>query len=318
MTQKFKFTSVLFILLILNSSFCEKILKPVNKHPDTHVVSKVLHSIVDEFLIKKNLPFDVIVLRPITYHASEILTSLLSKNQGTFLYCLSDLLGVPRKTFIRIPAVIFVDTIEDSIKYFLRLGFLRYGNHPVIYIVYIANASYSELENCDVIQGFLNITPKTASIFFYAYFVINEEAFVTIATFEWFGKFCNRAYLSKINTFDKNLQKWTKKLEYHEKFMNYHGCELVMMLPFRTEDEIILFLFGYGRITEDLTRYDIYGLTPEIFVTAAKKHNFKAVYQPTEIQDSMWIESFNTRTISYIKIENEILHEPNVILFVYN
>ena len=69
MARKFKTLSILLILLLLNSICCERFLKPVKVHPDTAVISKVLLNIVDEFLVKQHLPFDVVILQPIKYDA---------------------------------------------------------------------------------------------------------------------------------------------------------------------------------------------------------------------------------------------------------
>jgi len=141
---------------------------------------------------------------------------------------------------------------------------------------------------------------------------------VTLSTVEWFGKVCNQAQLTRVNTFNKITQKWSQKLKFYEKFMNFHGCQLVMMLPMKyKENHIHNFFWGYGELYPNQSWYDIYGLTPEIFKTAAKKHNFKAVYQPTIITDIKWLETFNPETIKYLAV-NSIFNEPNVVFFVYS
>jgi len=119
--------------------------------------------------------------------------------------------------------------------------------------------------------------------FFFRFFVTNDHDFVTLSTAEWFMRRCNSGSFEILNTFDKNSSKWMKKLENYEKFMNFNGCELVMALP---QPQItITYQWGYVKVYENLTGFNVYGVTPEIFKIAAQNFNFVAAYQPINIFD---------------------------------
>jgi len=312
-----KFNSILLMFMVLNLSFCEHFRIPAEADHEISLISSALHNVVDEFIVKKNLPVDIVILHPFSDTPSDILLNFLSEAPKSFSYKLEIFSSFPNYALLEHPAIIFVETVDILLQYLFTIGFVRYGNHPISFFIYITDSAFYDAENCIMMQSFKKISAHTASIFYHAFFIINEENFVFLATVEWFGNVCNQAHLTRVNTFNKITQKWTKELKFYEKFMNFHGCQLVKMLPVISDNDIYNFYWGYGELYPNQNGYNIYGLTPEIFETAAKKHNFTAVYQPTKIEDAKWLETINPERISYLKVNNTFI-EPNVVFFVFS
>jgi len=148
----------------------------------------------------------------------------------------------------------------------------------------VENLTTLELETSWITIPFHNITLKNSgSIFHHSFFITNENNFIVLSTFEWFGEKCNEIFLKIVNKFDKKSQKWIKKLEYYKKFREFHGCELVMLLP-----------QGLLELFPDIWRYSVdktgpkritNGLMPSIFEAAGKMFNFKAIMQPIYLDE---------------------------------
>ena len=86
----------------------------------------------------------------------------------------------------------------------------------------------------------------------------------------------------KLNSFDKKSMKWTSELRNYEKFLQYHGCELVLSLPIPIRNLANYYLSGYARVDRKQTKFDIYGVTPVIFNMAANIYNYSDAYQPVQ------------------------------------
>lgn len=314
---KLKIFSILLILVNLNLKCCENYLKPAETDQEISSISVALQDIVDVFIVRQNLPMDITIFNPFSVTAAKVMSSFLSKTQESLSYKLELFSDIPSLTILKRPAMIFVETVDILTLYLSRVGFYRYGNKPIIYFIYLTNSTFMELENSRMMARFPIISKLTASIFYHSFYIINEGNFVTLATVEWFEKICNQAHLKRLNTFNKITRKWTQKLKSYEKFMNFHGCPLVKMLPTNYQSNFNDFYWGYGELYPDQSWYHVYGLTPEIFESAAKKHNFLAFYQPTRITDMKWLETFNPGTITYLAINNTF-NEPNVVFFVYS
>jgi len=154
---------------------------------------------------------------------------------------------------------------------------LTSGSGPYRFLFYFIDQSYDQL---DKIKFKYLLTLYLKSIIIYSYFVTNDENFVTLSTIEMFKGDCGVTRIGIVNKFDKKSSKWEKELKFEDKFMDFNGCELVMLLPVPFNERN--YNFGYAVINRDSTDFEIFGLTPEIFRTAADKYNFIAAYQPVD------------------------------------
>ncbi|CAG9801201.1 unnamed protein product [Chironomus riparius] len=227
-------------------------------------ISKILHEIADEFILKENNEFSII-----NYQVN----SLLLRDVST--------------------------------------KFMRHHNHPLKYFAFIRFLYFDELKRLSIPFFNRKISSFKTFLYQYTYFITDEDDSIILSTIEWFGPHgCDRPHVYIINKFYKTTLRWDKKLENHEKFMNYHGCELVMLLPTHFEDNSMTHLSGFSIIRDNVKSFDIYGITPEIFKIAAKKHNYKAGYQPASMP-SAWLRQNILGEVQLIRI-NGTLKDPHV------
>jgi hypothetical protein len=128
---------------------------------------------------------------------------------------------------------------------------------------------------------------------------------VTISTVEYFNSNnCNHPQLHKLNTFNKTSMEWNLELRNYEKYMQYNGCELVMMLPTPYPDQSLYHVSGYSLVNDDSTNFEVRGITPKVFEIAAKNHNFTAGYQPVFL-GTKWLQSDDgSQDFSFWRINN--------------
>jgi len=176
---------------------------------------------------------------------------------------------------------IFLESLSDFVDVEHTSTARRASNQPVKYIVFISNLTYDQLEPSGITYYYTRLPYLGGSIFQNTYFVTNEANTITLSTFEWFSSHdCNHPHLYKLNFFDKKSQKWNESLKNYEKFMNYHKCELVMLLPITFDDGFVAHVSGYSIVTDSFNSFIIRGITPEVFQIAAVIHNFSAGFQP--------------------------------------
>ncbi|CAG9797953.1 unnamed protein product [Chironomus riparius] len=134
------------------------------------------------------------------------------------------------------------------------------------------------------------------SILLYSYFLITESDKITLMSVEWFtSKRCNIQQLKVLNVFNKNSMKWNSKLRNHEKFLNYHGCELTLMMPVPDRDS---------------TKSGLSSITSIIFQMASKKNNFKHYFQPV-ISRSQYMMNSSKESLNLVP-DNKQVKIPNV------
>lgn len=184
-------------------------------------------------------------------------------------------------------ALIFIKTIEGF--YFVKEYSIvnRYQDEPMMYIFYIFDASFDSLQNSQV-NFYKKLALGRESMFHYSYFLIDEGDVISLLTFEWFKGECNQLELVRLNTFEKFSLKWTSKLEAHEKFLDFNGCELVMALPYpcsKNGCKINRFHWGYSIFNKDRIEFSVKGISPKVFNIASKKFNFKDGYWPVRAEN---------------------------------
>ncbi|CAG9799794.1 unnamed protein product [Chironomus riparius] len=183
---------------------------------------------------------------------------------------------------------------------------------PIFFVAVIPSLTFDMLKLWRFPIYYSEMPVQGASVLQYTFFITNEADTVTLSTVEWYSPYgCNRPHFIKLNSFNKETQKWNKKLQNYEKFLEYHNCELVMMIPIQDIDRTIQYTSGYAYI-ENLfgeSQYTIYGITPVIFNIASKLHNF-SVYFQLVIMEPNWIKSIQN-DVRVFKV-NGIVKSPNV------
>jgi len=175
---------------------------------------------------------------------------------------------------------------------------------PLKLLVFYTNQKFEDLQYYlqNIYKSYLNVLWQHAFVF--RFFITNDHDFITLSTVEWFTRRCNSGSLEILNIFDKNSSNWRKKLENCEKFMNFNGCELVMALP--VKQSYLTYQWGYAMHYDNQTRFDVFGVTPEIFKTAAKKFNFVASYQPVSFLEPNFMIFPSKKKLKFITINGSI------------
>ncbi|CAG9812356.1 unnamed protein product [Chironomus riparius] len=276
---KFKISQIFIVnILCSNLIFCEGPLH-FQYDSDIKILSRVFHDIVDEFILKENIQFNIFNVKIKSELILDIISEFLAETNERFKYRIKSLqhgwINYLASSFI------FLESLEDF-SVLEKLSIVKRMNHqPVKYFVFILDSTFKQLKNSNVYNFYRVIPYFEGSIFQYSYFITNEAETVTLSTVEWFSPYgCNRQYLLKLNRFVKKSQKWKTKLENYEKFLNYHKCELVMFLPVPLPDGLIAHTSGFSIPINNLTNFIIYGITPEIFKIAAQVNNFTVAFQP--------------------------------------
>jgi len=183
--------------------------------------------------------------------------------------------------------ILLLHSISDIISLDQRFKIIRYHNQPIKFLIFIPNLTFHGLRSSNIFEYYLRLPISFMGIFHYAYFITNDGNTVTLSSIDWFSPFgCNRPYVKKLNIFHKKLIKWKSKLKNYEKFLQYYGCELVMLLPIPAEDLTIYHVAGYATLTPNGIIPT--GISPKILEIAANQYNFKAGYRTVDM-DPEWI-----------------------------
>ena len=296
---------ITFNIALFNLICCNSIMVDLDNSNVT-TISKVLHDIVDVFLTKQKLTFNINVFNKITRFQQEILTDFASNAGEKFRYFImhDDLTRQEHQILIR-SHIIFINSFYDFKYIDAFYGVFRRQNEPVKYFVFIPNITFDELKESSVYSHYTPLDVYSTSIFQNSYFITNEMETVTLSSVEWFSsQACNYPHLIKLNTFNKKSMTWTTKLENYEKFLNYHGCELVFMVPAATDDGVVLTVCGYAKPVKDSRKYSIHGISPIIFEIASKFNNFRPYYQIVVI-DYQWFQKMEKRKIGLEEVNGK-------------
>lgn len=291
----------------LNQIIYQEFLKDRELRQNVSVISDIIRDIVDVFYIKQDyFKFNIQLIndnnRDLYDVANDFLSKLKEKSSNRFF---AFTLGYG-KNFPLISSLIFLNSLEDFTFLHNTYSIFRYRNQPIVNLLYIHNLKYSELQEIfsfnNIRRNLFNLKKQAFSV--YAYFIFEENDEIVFATVEWFSKkMCNKALVKILNVFHKDTMRWNSKLEYSEKFMQYHGCELVMMLPTVDKNGNLFHLSGYSLVNPELTDFRIFGITPKVFQIASKVFNFSDGYQPVISYKNQYVEKSN---YSAIRINNTL------------
>lgn len=282
---------------------------------DVALISQVLNDIVDEFLLKERLKFNIMTFGRISQLQKEILSNFMAQNIGEkFVY---KLLGynilVPTNDGLFQSNILVLESLNNFEYIWKWLKIIRYHNQPIKYFVLVPYLTFEELKVSWIHEVFEVISIYSDDAFLHSYFITNEMDTVTLSTVEWFSPYrCGHPYLNKLNTFNKKLLSWNLELTNYEKFLTYHGCELVLLIPAVKTDGTVDDVSGYAIVNRNSTDFLVRGLAPVVYEIASKFHNFTIGYQPAELNDS-WFDKLQDKPINLIKI-NDTEKVPHLIL----
>jgi len=301
--------SACFVIIVVHLTFCSCSLQYFVKNPDIATILNVLHDIFGEFYLKSHLHIDIATIKVKSTFLLDILDDLMSKNDGKFVtlifteFVLQTLIF--RKYFFIIESIYDLYYVEEMYK----IG--RFSDVPIYIFALIYNLTFDQLKVSPIHLSYSDLSQPYSTIFQYTYFITNEADTVTLSTVEWFSPHgCDQPFLNNLNVFNKKSRKWISKLKNYEKFLEYHNCELVMVLPVPFDNENY-HMSGYAILDIKHTSFKVYGITPIIFEIASENYNFTVDYQPC-IMTEYWIRNEDiTGSVRILKI-NKTAKQPHV------
>ncbi|KAL7025526.1 hypothetical protein ACKWTF_013514 [Chironomus riparius] len=214
--------------------------------------------------------------------------------------------------FLNIPAIFLVSDEKTLLDIFSNFAAVRYQNQAIKYFIYFADTTFEKVECFWLIREHKKLTIEPGTILHHSYFIINEPEAVSIYTIEWFVQECNKMHLTKIHSFQKQSMEWIVKLQAYEKFLEYNGCELKMMLPISRQTHLNSYHWGYAVLDKNVPDgFTPTGITPIIFKIAGKKYNFRDAYAPVKIDKKDWVMNFDHEEATAVGI-NKTITDPNV------
>jgi len=307
------------LILILNFIYSANYLNYFKVDEDIGKVSKVLHDVAVEFFDKENIKFNILIINEMSNFSLEVLRNFMEMLNGRFSFKI--LLHKMNKInyevqFVNGSYIIFIESILNF--YDIEIGYevVRHNDEPMKFLIFIPNFTFDQFQTSKIIKSNDKINMESGEVFHHSYFITNEMDTLTLSTVEWFSPYgCNSPHLNKLNTFHKETMEWKSNLENYEKFLDYHGCELVMMLPSSDSDGTLNYVSGYAYPkTDEFESFEVHGITPVIFKIAVNYHNFSVYYQPV-LLPPYWIFTYATMPYQGYLINNTF-KEPLVFFHI--
>jgi len=285
-------------------------LKPINYFNSTFAASVALSQVIHKFYIENGIKFDIILNEEYSVHSSGIVENILSQNGGNFSYNLranykstSD-----NKYLIKDFSIFFASKCSDL--FFINNNYILLSEFSKNFkiLIYIENCTLNKLRfSMRFFVKQLKLKMYRSLIEVFEFFLIDEGHVLHLATLEWFTKGrCNTPQLKLLNTFDKSSRNWKLELENYEKFQNFHGCKLVMLLPIEP------YIWGRAEFDKNFKKAYGVGLTPVIFNILAKKLNFRSYFQPGTLQKDISFFDKESHIDNFLIPLNDVIHTPNV------
>jgi len=309
--MKISWKIIIFVLTV-QSIFGEIFLNSTESQ-DFLTFPKVLHDIADKFLPNLNTEFNIFIFKSALRVLQDVANNFMATANETFVYRLRTIKNSHLKSVfnLRFPTFLFFDDIF-MFEYIENLfDVIHFHHQPIKHFALIPNLTFDQLNSSNIYDDFERLLAIGSGVFAHTYFITNEIDTVTLSTVEWFSPHgCHRPILHKLNTFDKKTQKWNSELENYDKFLNYHNCELFMMLPVPHADGVVYHMSGYSVPNNHFTDFDVHGISTVIFEIGAKFNNYKAEYQPV-FMGPHWLDRLEEELPELIPI-NEKSKEPDV------
>ncbi|CAG9806657.1 unnamed protein product [Chironomus riparius] len=318
--MRVNFLILLFLLGDYRLINCETVLELDNEviskpDPDFPAFESVFRAIIDTYILKDKSPLDIFILEPFPIDYLHFFDKLLARINDSLPYKLVKFNRFRKHFFSKYPAILLIPNESSFADMFIIFKMIRYYNQELKYFVFIVETSFESVRDHFLIKFHKNLTLElgVGAVFYYSYFIINEPDIVSISTLEYFLKVCNRQQLVRIHSFNKTSMKWIGNFKAYEKFFDYNGCELTMMLPVFNDFNLNSYHWGFSILDANAPNgFSVQGITPKIFKIAGEKYNFKDSYCPAMIFERDWIFKFESRETVLLIAINDTIKYPNV------
>lgn len=219
---------------------------------------------------------DIIVDKQLAKNSNGLVEFLLTKIACNYSYELKVDAKFPREYHaIEKSSIFFMESYVDLGYINFYYALLSAYPHEFRFVIYIHNCTFKDLYTNELLSHkMLSIYHGRIELF--EYILINTGQALHLLTIEWFTPhLCNQAEYIVLNTFIIPEKRWKQEFKSYQKFENFYGCELTMLIPCKAN------MFGridYGN--DDFLSSK--GTVPDIFKAMSKKFNFLTSFQPAD------------------------------------
>ncbi|KAG5679805.1 hypothetical protein PVAND_009343 [Polypedilum vanderplanki] len=267
-----------FVTLICVSSVLSVQIKDENK--ELEVMAQAISDVLAKFSITKANRVDICTQFYQTNHLEDLRDSIIEKVNHRFTYEVkfdnNDRIG----KYLQKPSLILIENSYLLKTFFMKFKILSSSPWQHKILIYCQNASLGNFINIKKYMNVKMLDFHDGSIEQFVYFIFEHESVIFLATISWFNKnSCNNPHLEIVDNFDKNLLKWSNIENIPNKFMNFHGCDLIFPQPMNEDpdpndpNQTII-------VKSNVNNYEIY-----IFSLLSEKYNYNPEFQEIEAED---------------------------------
>jgi hypothetical protein len=251
----------LFLLFFLVQSFCTQ-----------NVVPFAIREIICNFFVNQSESFDFIIHGNQSHKVGQLINDILKVKSGdAFAYKLIQVKQGKEEVQVHQSAVLLFDTLQSYQDFHARAVL---GKELIYkFLVHIIDFDDSILEKFPV--------PLSYDLFRFETFITQTfgSESVKLSTFVAFQlPICRKFVPVKINQFSTSEMKWKTREYFIEKFKNYNGCQLVVVIPFQDIPYIQVLFDQYGNI------HSIRGIAVNIQRAISQKLNHSSFYNLRQME----------------------------------
>jgi hypothetical protein len=177
--------------------------------------------------MSKNISYEIMFYGDWTHEINDMCNDMLAASSGKSASKIRVINPFTWDHQINDSAVILIKTFQSLLRLNQKSKLNADYYRTLKFLVYC-----QELK--DINEMFYIPKPKSLdyssnSISLYQYFLLSSHKGYSLLTFDYFvPNHCNLVQYMILNTYDKDLKNWTRKMEIPEKFTNFNGCSLTV------------------------------------------------------------------------------------------
>jgi hypothetical protein len=216
-----------------------------------------IHKIIRDAFVNQSESFDFIIYGPQSIPLMQLMNEIVKIKSGdAFAYKLIQLNEGKENIYIYRSAILFFHSLQSYQDFHARAYLENEQSRPFKFLVFINSFDDAVLEYFPLIRPY--------SLFRFETFITRtfESNLIKLTTFLTFQQPNCRAFVPvMINTFSESLRKWETEEYFIEKFKNYNGCDVVVLIPYQNLPYTEVLFHHQDNITDEheLTIKSVHG-----------------------------------------------------------
>jgi hypothetical protein len=249
-----------------------------------HLESKAIADVIREFYIATNITFNLIIYGEKSNHINDVIDGVIKQaGKSAFLITLMHIKDIKEWNHeFSQSEVIFIKS-QKTLQKLYESSIGREQLTTLVpkrfkFLVYVEEInSLQQLEDSvNKTSSFIQNAPVDLRMF--EFFIMSDGSRINLTARVLHSEnHCGFFKLKVLNSFEKEPQQWSKKLENFNHFSNIHGC----LIPFHVSISYSFYIKGITRMDENMWHRAIEsghaefgGLTNEVVELMAQKSNF--------------------------------------------